>query len=333
MGKKPAAKSKAKAKAAPEPEKEDEAESAEKLEAKRIWQQRREASKWAQSQLDAIRGQVEAAAKKGNCDWLQVTHEFHEVRLIKLAKRLAEKTLDGVPDELRSGIEAYLSQFAGGKEVTQEGLCEHREAWDALEPEGGAAYARAAETPEAVAAAEQLRAWSDASEAGVQKFADVLRAHSASPGVQEAGLTRIGGLLAEAREGSAAGGLTSPALMPLIDSAMRGHLRDPDVQRSGCAALRGLALADAQLPHLCDAGGVHLAVEAVKEHFKSKEVALAGNGAFWAMAKSAGRNSPELSAMRTGGVVEVLMKVMTHHAWDQTLCGKVRVTLPFITED
>merc|ERR1712032_25699 len=108
---------------------------------------------------------------------------------------------------------------------------------------------------------------------------------------------------------------------------------DAQVQRAGCAALRGLSLTKGQLGLLRDAGGIQLAVEAVRAHYKDKDVAMAGNGAFWAMCQKAGKNSPELSTMREAGVIDILQKVMVHHAWDQTLCGKVRVTLPFIAED
>mmetsp|Transcript_90294 Transcript_90294/g.292214 ORF Transcript_90294/g.292214 Transcript_90294/m.292214 type:complete len:333 (-) Transcript_90294:24-1022(-) len=332
MGKKPATKPKAKAKAA-EPVVE-ETETPEQLEAKRIWKERREATKWAQGQLAAVRAQLEAAKAKGGNDWLQVAHEFHEVRLIKLVKRLEDKNLDNVVQGLRDGVDAYLAQCAQGPVAEQEGFKEFREAWDLLEPEAGAAYVRPAEAPEATAAAEQLRAWADASAAGVPAMVKLMQTHAASPGAQEAGLTRLGGLFSEAREaGKEEPGLTAAALVPAIEAAMRGHSVDPDVQRAGCAALRGVAMAEGQLAPLCDAGGVQLVVEAVKTHFKLKDVVLAGNGAFWAMAKAAGKNSPELSRMREADVPGVLKKCMDHHAWDQTLCGKLRVTLPFICED
>uniref|UniRef100_A0A7S4R5P0 Uncharacterized protein n=1 Tax=Alexandrium monilatum TaxID=311494 RepID=A0A7S4R5P0_9DINO len=328
MGKKPAA-GKAKAKASSkkaEPEPEEEQPTPEQLEAKRLWQQRREASKWAQAQLAAVREQV-AAAKKAKLDWLEAAHEFHEIRLIKLAKRLEEKTLDAVPQELRDGVEAYLSQCAGGPATEKEGFDERRGAWDALDQDS-AAYVRKPESPEAAAAAEALKA-----EQAAEAVTKAMVAHAASPAFQEAGLIRLGGLFGQAREGAELPGLTCEATMPAIGAAMRGHLADPGVQRAGCAALRGLAMAPGQLPLLRDAGGIEVVVTALNAHYKDKEVALAANGAFWAMAQSAGKNSPEIATMRAAGVEEALLKVMTHHAWDQTLCGKVRVTLPFIQED
>uniref|UniRef100_A0A7S2L6Y2 Uncharacterized protein n=1 Tax=Zooxanthella nutricula TaxID=1333877 RepID=A0A7S2L6Y2_9DINO len=92
-------------------------------------------------------------------------------------------------------------------------------------------------------------------------------------------------------------------------------------------------MAPGQLPLLRDEGGIQLAAEAVFAHYKDKELAVSANGAFWAMAQAAGKNSPEVSTMREAKVPDCLLKVMAHHAWDQTLCGKLRVTLPFITED
>mmetsp|Transcript_87061 Transcript_87061/g.164114 ORF Transcript_87061/g.164114 Transcript_87061/m.164114 type:complete len:341 (-) Transcript_87061:192-1214(-) len=340
MGKKPdrkaAAKAKQKAAAAPVPA-EDEAESAEKLEARRIWQQRKDASKWVQAQLTTVRGQLETAQARKDSDWLQIAHEFHEKGLIKLGKRLEAKELGGLPQEFKDGLESYLSQCAGGKgaEILPENFREEKEVWKLVEEEASS-YTRPPETPEAIAVAEQLKTWNGDGVDEMKRFVSIMRTQVESPGVQEAGLVRIGGLCSEAQEkakGSEAPGLTSATLMPAIELAMTSHLPDPSVQRSGCAALRGLAIADGQLPGLCDAGGVKLAVDGLNAHFKEKEVALAATGAFWAMAKASGKNSPEVNSMIASGVVEALMKVMNHHAWDQTLCGKVRVVLPFITED
>lgn len=332
---KPPAKAKAKAKAedkVAEPA-EDEAAIAERAEARRIYEQRRDAKKWVQAELDMVRTLLAAATKRGNCDWLQVAHEFHEVQLIRLLKRLEDKELSAVPAELKEGVEAYVSQFAANADIQQDGLNSFREVWDLLAG-GGPAFARGPESPEAAIAIEQLKCWTTTNMEGIQKFSDLMQIHLSSPGAQEAGLIRIGGLLGKAREGYEAGdGLTAGGLMPAVKDAMGKHLADPEVQRSGCAALRGLAMAKGQLPPLCDAGGVELAVEGLKAHFKCAEVAGTANGTFWAMAQAAGKNSPEHSRLRTAGVTEVLLKVMTHHAWNQALCGRVRTTLPFLTED
>merc|ERR1712070_581314 len=114
---------------------------------------------------------------------------------------------------------------------------------------------------------------------------------------------------------------------------MKSHLNDGELQRAGCAAMRGMSKAEGQLPALVDAGGAELVVAAILTHYKVKEAASTGNACLWAMSQKAGKNSPELAALVKAGAVEVLMKVMHHHAWDQTLCGQVRLTLPFLVED
>lgn len=306
----------------------------EQVEAKRLWQQRRDAQKWVLAQIAVARGLLGAAQTRGNCDWLQVAHEFHEVRLLRLSKRLEEKGLDGVPSEFRDQLEAHFAQCDGGAAVEQDNFQENRDIWDTLELEARG-YVRAEESLEAAAEVERLKAWESTSAEDMEQFVGIMHEQQTSAGVQEAGLTRIGFLLSqELREGDGiGGGLTAQVLMPAITDAMQSHGADPGVQRSGCAALRGLSMDRSQLAFLRDVGGMQLAVAAVNEHFKDKELAYAANGAFWAMAKTAGRNSPEISTMREVGVPECLLKVMNHHAWDQTLCGRVRVTLPFITED
>lgn len=329
MGKKPAVKARAKA-VVPAPV--EEPESAEKLEAKRLWRQRKEASAWVQAQLVFIREEA-AAAKTRNEDWLEAAHDFHAVQLYKAQKRLADKTLDDVPQELREALATYLAQFKGEAATVREEFCECRDLWDLLPPEEGvSAYVRQPETPEAAAAIEQVQAWTDASVEGMGALATVLRAFAGSPGVQQAGLTRIGFLLSAAQKDGTSSA-EAPHIMPMISEAMQQWLCDPGVQRSGCAALRGLALADGQLPLLRDAGGVQHVVTAVKTHYKIKEVAEAGNGALWTMAKAAGHNSPEVATMVECGAPEALMEVMQYHAWDQTLVGRVRLTLPFIKCD
>eukprot|EP00405_Crypthecodinium_cohnii_P013614 CAMPEP_0206449896 /NCGR_PEP_ID=MMETSP0324_2-20121206/18383_1 /ASSEMBLY_ACC=CAM_ASM_000836 /TAXON_ID=2866 /ORGANISM="Crypthecodinium cohnii, Strain Seligo" /LENGTH=331 /DNA_ID=CAMNT_0053919403 /DNA_START=35 /DNA_END=1030 /DNA_ORIENTATION=- len=331
MGKKPVAKTKAKAKAAPEPE--EAAPTPEQLEAKRLWQQRREAAKWAQAQLEVVRGQLAAAQKKGQCDWLQVAHEFHEIRLIRLQKSLDAKEVEGASQALRDGLQAYLAQCASGPDVEQDKFEKHQGIWADYEA-STAGYQRPAETEEAAAAIEKIKGLAIEKEADVTTLVDTMKAFEGSAGVQEACLIRIGGALAKLqKDGEEVPGFDVKGLLPPLAIGMRLHLQDAGVQKSGMAALRGLALAKGQLGFLRDGGGIEVAVESLHAQYKEKEVAEAANGAFSAMASNAGRNSPEVATMRTAGVVEVLLKVMDHHAWDQTLCGKVRVTLPFITED
>jgi len=340
MGKKPAPKTKAKAKAAgyaAETPAEPEVESEEKLLAKKLWGQRREASKWIQAKLPIFRTQLEAAKKIKDSDWLQIAHEFHEIKLIKLAKRLEEKTLDEVTQDFRDGIEAYLAQCEKGPVAEEGELKKMQDVWKLIPAEEGADYVRPEETSEdAKAAVEKLKAWDDVIVEGITKMTELMKANVTSAAVQEAGLVRIGWLYSDAGRGkdmASAQGLTPAQLMPAIEAAMKSQMPDPEVQRAGCAALRGIATAEGQLSALCEKGGVTLAVEAVRTHYKNKEVVAAGNMAFWAMAKAAGKNSPELSVLRSSDVPGVLKKCMDHHAWDQTLVGRIRVTLPFITED
>jgi len=333
MGKKPAVKAKAKAKAPAAPEPAEEAPTAEQIEAKRLWQQRREATKWAQAQLEVARGQLAAAQKLGKCDWLQILHEFHEVKLIKLVKRLEDKELDAVPPEFRESLQAYFAQCAGGPEVEKDSFREMKDIWAPFETEA-ATYTRKPESAESEAAIEKLKGWSETSESGMAEFVGLMAAHPASGGAQEAGLVRLGGLFSDAvRSGTGAPGLTSACVMPTVTAAMQGHLADAGVQRAGCMALRGLAMSPGQLPHVRDAGGLQLPVAAVNEHYKVKDVASAANSCFWAMAKAAGKNSPELATLREAGATDCLLRVMKHHAWDQTLCGQIRVTLPFLKDD
>ncbi|CAE8679189.1 unnamed protein product, partial [Polarella glacialis] len=164
----------------------------------------------------------------------------------------------------------------------------------------------------------------------------ILRSHVESAYVQDAGLCRIGWLCTESKDKDSSEilGLTAPLLMPAIQVAMRGLSPDPGIQRAGCGALRGLSAVAGQLPAICqEFGGPQLIVEAMKVHLKIVDVVTAGNQAISAMSQKAGKNSPELSIMRQAGCIEALQKVMTHHAWDQTLCGRIRVVLPFLTED
>lgn len=238
-----------------------------------------------------------------------------------------------VPQEFRDSLQAYLAQCAGGPDIEQESFREMREIWEPFETEA-AVYTRKPETAESEEAIEKLKVWAETSDKGMTDFVGLMAAHASSPGVQEAGLIRLGGLFSDvARSGTEAPGLACAVVMPAIDAAMKGNLADPGVQRAGCMALRGLAMAPGQLPHLRDAGGIQLPVAAVNEHYKIKEVATAANSCFWAMAKAAEKNSPELSTMREVGVIDCLLKVMNHHAWDQTLCGQIRVTLPFIKDE
>jgi len=337
MGKKPAVKAKAKAQPKTEAELKAEAEAAEeekrKLEARRLWQQRKDAGKWAQKQIEVLAEQREAAVAKGST-WLEEPHKWHELQLKQVMQRLELKLMDGVPDELKASVESYASQCADGAEDKQAAFKDDREMYAGLPHlEDDGPYVRAAQSPEAVKIAEELAAWTDTSAVGVSRFVALMREHRASAAVQEAGVTRIGFLVAEAPEGAPCEGFTAEGLMPAVEPAMREWIRDPEVQRRGCAALRSLAKTKGQISPMIDAGAAPLLFNCVKEHFKIPDVVLAGTAACWEMSQAAGKFSPEVAAMRHAGLIEIFQKVMTHHAWDQTLVGRVRVVLPFLKEE
>lgn len=322
-----------KAKAKPETKPE---ESAPAQDAKAIFMKRKQELRWAQSQLDAVEAQRQTAASKGDA-WLEEPHKFHESGLRQLVKCLDTKLLDEVPAELRSSIEVYVAQCAEGAADKKDGFIDDREMYKSLPviDEPVEQYVRVAETsPEAATAMETITAWEDISEEGMAKFVAVLQAQLASPCVQEAGMARIGALCSEqAKEGKTSEGLQAGILLPAIQAGMQAWLKDIMVQHKGCSAIRGLALTEGQLAPTCEGGGAQLLVTALQTHFKNEELCMAGNGAFWAMSQRAGKNSPELAWMRDAGAIEVLMKVMQHHAWNQTLVGRVRLTLPFLKED
>eukprot|EP00928_Gymnodinium_smaydae_P006349 TRINITY_DN12241_c0_g1_i2.p1 TRINITY_DN12241_c0_g1~~TRINITY_DN12241_c0_g1_i2.p1 ORF type:complete len:268 (+),score=96.59 TRINITY_DN12241_c0_g1_i2:988-1791(+) len=262
-------------------------------------------------------------------------HKWHEDQLRKLMKRLELKLLDGVSDELKAKVEAYAAQCAeGASKEKPETFSDDRSIFDGLpELEDDGPYVRAAQTPEATKAAETLAAWTDTSASGMTTFIASMREHKASAGVQEAGVTRIGFLVAEAADGPANEAFRAEVLMPGIEPAMREWVRDPEVQRRGCAALRSLAKTKGQMPPMIDAGAATLLANCLKEHYKVPDVVLAATAACWEMSQAAGKLSPEVAAMRQAGLIEVFQKVMTHHAWDQTLVGRVRVVLPFLKEE
>lgn len=334
MGKKPDPKAKAKAKAEPTPTAEELKEAEAKAEARRIWQRRKDDTKWAQSQLALLEDQKESASKGGQA-WLVDSHKWHQAKLRSIIKALEEKLLDAVPDDLKSGAESYVAQ-ASGKDVQEDSFKDGRELYKELKLEDEE-YERAAASPAAISAAEEISSWTDASADGMSKFVSILKSFSDSAQAQEAGLSRIGWLFNEHKgkdpTSSEISGLNAEALYSAVEAAMRGFARDAEVQRAGCAAIRGLGGAEGQLAPICEAGAAKLLVDALRIHLKVVDVAQAGNAAFWAMSQKAGKNSPELAFMRQAGAVEALQKVMIHHAWDQTLVGRVRVTLPFLTED
>jgi hypothetical protein len=352
---KPTGKVGAKAKAGYEAAKVEEAPaeevmSAEQQEARRIFTERRNGVKWCEAQLEIFMGPAglceitkeagikranEDRSKQGSHDWLVVAHEFHQKKITRTRNRLKEKELDSVPQEVQEGVAAYLAQFPNKEtDCNKDDIKLFQQVWDCCD-EQKEQFVRRAETDEDKKVIEEIRAWSGQNVADMAKFTGLLQANLISAGVQEAGLMRLGWLCTEAQKEGAppADGLTVKSVLPAIKAGMEKHMADAPVQKAGCAALRGLALIDGQLGLLCDAGGATLAVNGLMTHFKDKDVAVAANGFFWAGGQKAGKNSAENAIMRHAGAIDALAKVMTYWAWDQTLCGRIRVTLPFLEAD
>jgi len=327
----------------------EEVMSADQMEARRIFTERRNATKWCEEQLLMFMGPTglceitkeagifranEDRSKQGSHDWLVVAHEFHQKKITRQRNRLKEKELDSIPQEVQEGVAAYLAQFPNKETDETRDIKLFQQVWDCMD-EGKEQFVRRAETDGDKKVIEELKAWSGNNVADMAKFTGLLQANLISAGVQEAGLMRLGWLCTEAgKEGAPpAEGLTVKSLLPAIKAGMEKHMADAQMQRAGCAALRGLALIDGQLGLLCDAGGATLAVNGLMTHFQEKDVAVAANGFFWAAGQKAGRNSAENAIMRHAGAIDALAKVMTYWAWDQTLCGRIRVTLPFLEAD
>mmetsp|Transcript_4316 Transcript_4316/g.6888 ORF Transcript_4316/g.6888 Transcript_4316/m.6888 type:complete len:309 (-) Transcript_4316:50-976(-) len=300
--KKPKAKAKTSAEKAAEA-----AEEAEANEAKRIWLQRKNDGKWAQAQLEALGAQRQAAAKDG-CDWLVEPHKWHEAQLARLVACLESKRIDGVSQGLREGVGAYVAQCAqAASDEVRSGVLDDRELYAELPEAEPGAYVRAAVTHAEEAVIAQIKAWPDPSAESMEEFVTVVRALPTSASVQEAGLVRLGGFLHQfssetGKRKSGAEGLSATSLMSFVAAAMTEHLRDADVQRRGCAVIRGFALMDGQLSQMLEEGGAKLLVAAVNSHARVPDVVKTGNAAMEAMAEKAEIGSRDLDMMRAGGV-------------------------------
>jgi len=328
-------KAKAKPKEAAPPAVEEEEDPA-TAERRRIFTQRRNALKWAKGALESVQIQCRAA-EKAEIQWLADFHGFHEVALLKIVRRLDEKSLDDVPEEAREKIAAYMAQSAKGPTNVDEAIFQPMaDIWTWAMDLDAAKYERPQASAEEVAATERIEQWNDGSASGMAGLIALMRDHAGAPSVQQMGLIRMGALCPEEGKGDPAAdvsGMTSVGLVPTIDATMRAHDKDVEVLRGGYAALLGLAMIPGQMPKLCELGGVRVAVEMLNKHYKDEEVAATANRAFYAMATNTKKNSPELKELQEADVQGVLQKVMTHHAWNNALCGKVRLTFPFLTED
>jgi len=303
MGKKP--KAKASASAVSKQQEEDAAAEAEKLAAREVWKKRKEETQWAQAQLAALASQRGIAAKSEAGAWMAQSHTWHEAKLATLAKCLEGKLMDVIPERMREGIELYVLQCATGVgEDVQTGFNEHRDIYTEL-PDVESAYFREPETAGSLRVIEEVKAWTDVEVEPMDQFATIFLATSSSAGVHEAALTRLGGLLFQhtkenGKRASGAEGLRASSLMPSVAAAMRKYVRDDDVQRRGCAVIRGFALMDGQLTPMLQEGGAKLAVDAVNAHSRSPDVVKTGNAAMEAMASKA--EPLDLQMMKEEGV-------------------------------
>lgn len=289
-------------------------------------------TRWVAKQLELLREQ-----RDNGPPWLREHHGWHEEQLEALTAALGDGSVAAVPGEVREGVVFYLSQFADGTpedafysdpELYAEVSKPKVEAKD-LQP-----YVRAASLPEAVAAAEGLRAWADATRPGINKLQALLVEHAASAEVQQAGLTRLGALLAEARgigdtpPPPAPAGLAPAALVPLLAKAIGRFPRDAGVQRAGCSAMRGVVVAEGGCTVVADAGGPGLVVGAMKAHIMDLEVCKAGAAVLYAMIQKTEPSSIERHSIRSTDAHQVLAQALQTHPTDRALDRAVRVTMP-----
>jgi len=304
MGK-PKATPKAKAGAADAKKAAEAEEAAASAAAREVWKKRKEATLWAQGQLSALASQRDAAAKSEAAAWMADPHQWHEAQLAKVVKCLEGKLLDVIPQDMREGIEAYVSQCAeGGGEEVKASFQEHREIYAEL-PDVETAYFRAPETAAFERCIAEIKVWDDVEPEPMDQFATVFFSPATSAGVYEAALAKLGGLLFQhtsesGKRKSGAEGLKASTLMPHVAAALRKYVRDADVQRRGCAVIRGFALMEGQLTPMLQEGGAKLAVDAVNAHPRNADVVKTGTAAMEAMALKA--EPMDFAIMKEAGV-------------------------------
>jgi len=301
----PKAKPKAKSSASAS-KKDEEAESeAAQAAARAIWKKRKEETQWAQMQLSTLSSQREIAAKSEAGAWIMESHQWHEAKLATLVKCLEGKLMDVIPQAMREGIESYALQGAKGfGEDLRPSFKEHRDIYTEL-PEVESVYFRPPETAGSKSIIEEIKTWADVEPEPMDQFLTTFLSASASAGVHEAALARLGGLLFQhtlenGKRAAGAEGLKASSLMPAIAGAMRKYLRDAEVQRRGCAVIRGFAMMDGQLTPMLQEGGAKLAVDAVNAHPRVPDVFKTGTAAMEAMASKA--EPMDLQMMKEAGV-------------------------------
>eukprot|EP00434_Breviolum_minutum_P012296 symbB.v1.2.010837.t2/scaffold683.1/size173061/10 len=144
-----------------------------------------------------------------------------------------------VPLEVKEGLEFYISQFEDGQSVSEEEFYIDKELYTQLlaPPEEivEAPYIRREASAEEMQVVQQLKDWTEVTPQGLLKVKKILEANDSCAEIQEAGITRLGGLLADAKgSGSSVPsgcGLSPVALCPVVMEAMNRFRRDAKVQR------------------------------------------------------------------------------------------------------
>ncbi|CAJ1402559.1 unnamed protein product [Effrenium voratum] len=285
---------------------------------------------WLESTLEKL-----ALQQQKGPEWLKEPHEWHKEQLEELRSRL-EGGLKS-PSELREGLDFYLSQFEDGQAVGEDEFYIDKELYaELLAPvveEKLAPYLRRPATEEEQATVAKLKTWSEVTPHGITKVQKVMQANADCAEVQEAGITRLGGLLAEAKAGgtavpSAAAGLAPGAMCPVVLEGMDRFPRDPGVQRAACSVLRGIVVTDGGCTVVADAGAVQRVVAAMKAHLADVDVCKFGAAMLYAMVQKTGASSPERLTMQATKAYQTLAEVLLYHPTDRALDRAVRVTMP-----
>lgn len=290
----PKAKPKPKAKAAEleAQRKAEEEAAAEQAAARVIWKKRKEETQWTQTQISALASQREAAAKSETGAWLIDAHKWHESQLSGLVKCLEGKLLDEIPQGIRDGINAYVAQCAqGAGEEVRSSFNEHRDIYAEM-PDVETAYFRPSETAGDKSNIEEIQAWTDVEPEPMEQFTTIFLAPSSSACVHEAALVKLGALLFQktlesGKRAMGAEGLKASSLMPAVAVSMKQYSRDADVQRRGCAVIRGFALMEGQLTPMLQEGGAKLVADACNAHARVPDVVKTATATMEAMASKA----------------------------------------------
>eukprot|EP00928_Gymnodinium_smaydae_P098596 TRINITY_DN9202_c0_g2_i2.p1 TRINITY_DN9202_c0_g2~~TRINITY_DN9202_c0_g2_i2.p1 ORF type:complete len:320 (-),score=83.58 TRINITY_DN9202_c0_g2_i2:163-1122(-) len=285
---------------------------------------------WVKKQIGALQDQ----SSRGP-DWLQEPHDWHCSQLEELVLRLESATVQ-LPESLRDDLADYVAQF-DGQETDEDQFYIDRELYaEILAPLAPKAadepYVRSETPAEAAKAVTALQHWDDASAKGIDGLEKLLRLHADCAEVQEAGLTKLGSLLALLRDGkldkAAGSGLTAKTLTPMVTAAMKSFPQDRAVVRVGCSVLRAVVLLNGGVTVVADAGCCSLVAATIKTHLASMEVCKMGAAFFYAMVQKSEATSVERMAIKSTEAYQVLCEALSKYPTD--LKYACEVTLPEI---